>query len=274
MSTTLSTLAGLQESIVADSTAMFRTSSDLFNAVYTEDAGSAITVNFSSRAVPAVISGVHVELVDVDATAVTITQVPATLGAWPILARASKISLGAPNASLKIAEALAGGIARSMDTAIAALCSGFTDNTEIGTEGTATDVGDFFDAAATLDATGFVGQKVAIYHPKSFSKVGQGLLALQSGADNVASQFMGRGYVATIAGVEIYVSPWASNNGTFATNGMYFKEALGLGYRTPVIDIESMPNLPKVAIDFLGTAYFVVTELSDGAGIRILDLLG
>lgn len=269
MSTTLTTLAGLQESIVADSTALFRTSSDLFNAIYTEDAGSAITVNFSSRAVPAVISGAHTELADVDATAVTITQVPATLQAWPVLARASKISLGAPNASLKIAEALSGAIARTMDTSIAALCSGFSNYN--GTEGASIDIGDFFDTVAELDATGFIGQKVAIFHPKSFSKIGQSLLALASGADNVANQFMGRGYVATIAGVEIYVSPWASNNGTFASNGIFFKEALGLGYRTPIIDIESMPNLPKVAIDFLGTAYFKVIELTDGAGIKLLD---
>lgn len=269
MSTTLTTLAGLQEQIVSDSTALFRLSSDLFNAIYSEDAGSAITVNFSSRAVPAAISGAHTELNDVDATAVTITQVPATLQAWPVLARASKISLAAPNASLKIAEALAGSIARTMDTNIAALCSGFSNY--LGTEGADITIDTFFNGVAALDATGFIGQKVAVFHPKSFSKIGQDLLALSSGADAVASQFMGRGYVANIAGVEIYVSPWASNNGTFASNGMYFKEALGLGYRTPIIDIESMPNLVKVAIDFLGTAYFKVIELTDGAGIKILD---
>jgi len=265
MSTTLSTLAGLQESIVADSTAMFRTSSDLFNALYTEDAGSASTVNFSARTVPAVISSAHVELADVSATAVTISQIPATLAAWPILARASKISLGAPNASLKIAEAIAGGIARTMDTEIAGLYTGFSTTISGVT------IGNFFDSLAALDATGFVGQKIAVFHPKSFSKIGQALLGLNSGADNVASQFMGRGYVANIAGCDIYVSPWVDTTGNVASNGIYFKEALGLGFRSPIIDIESMPNLPKVAIDFLGTAYFVVKELSDGAGLALLD---
>lgn len=269
MSTTLATLAGLQEQIVSDSTALFRTSSDLFNALYVEDAGSAITVNFSSRAVPAVVSGVHTELQEIDPVAVTISQIPATLGAWPVLARASKISLAAPNASMKIAEALAGSIARTIDTNIAGLFTGFSNTVDATVSGLT--IGNFFDAVAALDSTGYIGSKVAVFHPKSFTKIGQQLLSLNSGVDSQASSFMGRGYVTSIAGVDIYVSPWVNAAGGTATNGVYFKEALGLGYRTPIIDIESMPNLPKVAIDFLGTAYFVVKELTDGAGIGLLD---
>ena len=272
---TVTTLAGLQESIVTDSTALFRLTSALVNSVYNQEAQSANTVNFSSRAVPSAVSAAHTEDADVDVSTVTVDQVQGTMGSWPILARTSKIALAAPNAGLKVAEAIAGGLARTVDTQISYLCSGFNSDSAV-TDGSANiSVSKFFDTAAELDATGYIGQKVCIMHPVSWSRVGQDLLALTAGAENKAGAFMNTGYVGNIAGVEIFVSPWvqSENNGsnTFYLNGMFFKEALGFGYRNPLIEIDSNFNLNKIAVETLGVATFCVKELTDGAGLRFLD---
>ena len=121
MSTTTETLSGIQEQIIADTTAVFRTTSELFSAVYTENAGDALTVRFTVRDVPAAAEAQSAELADVTPTVITIGEVQAKLETVPVLARVSKISIAAPGASMKIAEALAGSLARSMDTAVASV---------------------------------------------------------------------------------------------------------------------------------------------------------
>lgn len=269
MSTTTQTLSGLQEKIVSDSTALFRLRADLFNAVYAQSAGSANTVQFMSRGVPGVASVQNPEVTTVTPTVVTISDIPAQLETYPILVRASKISIAAPNADLKIAEELAGGIARTVDTIIAQLFSGFS--TAVGDDLTDVTIDSFFTAVAKLDASGYVGEKVAVLHPMTWKKIGKDILSL-AGASNKADEYLTRGYIANIGGVDIYVSPWVSASGKY-TNGVYFKEALGLGYREPVIDIESMPNLEKVAVDFLATAFLKAVELTDAAGVKLIDKL-
>ena len=267
---TVSTLGGLQEQIVSDSVALFRLNSSLVNAVYNQQAQNANTVQFSTRAVPSAVSSVHVEDADVSITTVTVDAVDATMGEWPILARASKLSLAAPGASLKIAE---GGLARTVDTEIAILCSGFTNTSASATGSADITVSNFFETAAELDAIGYVGQKVAIMHPISWSKIGEALLSLTSGVEGAAKAFFNTGFVGNIAGVEIFVSPWVQNDSgnNYYLGGMYFKEALGFGFRSPLIEIDSNFNLNKIAVETLGVATFVVKELTDGAGLRLLD---
>ncbi|BDQ01945.1 MAG: hypothetical protein KatS3mg036_0499 [Ignavibacterium sp.] len=269
MSTTLATLSGLQDKIIADSTALFRLRSDLFNAVYTQSAGSASVVQFMSSGVPGAATKQAVENTDVTPTVVTISDVPAQLETYPILVRSSKISIAAPNAELKIAEQLAGGIARTVDTIIAQLFNGFSN--AVGDNATDVNIDSFFTAVAKLDESGYVGDKVAVLHPMTWKKIGKDILGL-SGAGNKANEYLTRGYIANVGGVDIYVSPWVDASGQY-TNGVYFKEALGLGYREPVIDIESMPNLEKVAVDFLATAFLKAVELTDAAGVKLIDKL-
>jgi hypothetical protein len=268
MSTTTVTLAGLQETLVSDSTAMFRTSSDLFNAVYTQSAGSANTIQFMSSGVPSVASA-QAELADITPTAVTVNDIPAALSTYPILVQASKISIAAPNASLKIAKHIAGGIARTVDTIVASLFPAFSN--AVGDTLTDVTIESFFRALAALDATGYVGEKVAVLHPYTFMKIGKDILSLV-GAGSKANEFLTRGYIANVGGCEIYVSPWVNATGSY-NNGVYFKEALGLGYREPVIDLESAPNLGKAGVDFLGTAFLKAVELTDGAGVKFIDKL-
>jgi hypothetical protein len=269
MSTTTATLAGLQEKILSDSTAMFRLQADLFNAVYNQSSGTANTVQFMSRSVPAVATPQANELDAVSPTAVTINAIDAPLATYPILVMVSNLALASNNSSLKIAEALAGGLARTTDTIIAKLFSGFS--TKVGDLNTDVTIDSFFKAVAKLDGSGFIGEKVAVLHPDTWQKIGKDILGL-AGAGSKAAEYLTRGYIANVGGVDIYVSPWVDNTLQY-NNGIYFKEAIGFGYREPVIDIETMPNLPKVGQDFLGVAYMVAKQLTDAAGVSLVDKL-
>ena len=268
MSTTTDTLVGLQESIIADTNAMFRVSSDLFNAVYTENAGSALTVNFATKSVPAKAAKQSTENGTINPTAVNIGQVPAKLETTAALAEVSKISIAAPNASMRIAEDLSGQIARAIDTDIAS--AGFTN--EIGDGVAAASLDNFFDGIAELSSTGFVGQKVAVYHPKSFKAIGKDLLGLTS-PNQKSADYLQNGYVATVGGVEIYVSPWVPVVGGVAQNMMYFKWSIGLGYRDPIIDVTPQFVASKAAYDILGDSYYKVMKLVDGAGVTLLGAI-
>lgn len=269
MSTTLATLSGLQERIVSDSTAMFRVKSDLFNAVYTQSAGSANTIQFMSVGVPGVVSAQATENSDITPTVVSVADVPATLSTYPVLAKVSMLSIEAPNAATKVAEQLSGSLARTVDTAIAGLYSGFS--TAVGSSAADITIDEFFTALAKLDATGYLGQKVAVLHPMTFKKIGKDILGLV-GASNKSNELLTRGFIANVGGCDIYVSPWVNASAQY-TNGIYFKEALGFGYREPIIDLMSMPNLNTASIDFLGTAFFKAVELTDAAGIKLVDKL-
>lgn len=265
----MATLSALQEKILADSTAMFRVQSDLFNAVYNQSAGSANTIQFMSTGVPSAATPQANELDNVTPTAVTVSAVDATLKTYPILATVSNLAIASPNAAMKIATALAGGLARTTDTIISALFGGFS--TVVGDASTDISVSDFFAAIAKLDESGFVGEKVAVFHPQSWKKIGSGILAL-AGANQTSEQFLTRGYIATVGGCEIYVSPWVDKTLSYQ-NGIYFKEALGFGYREPIVEIDSMPNLSKVGVDILGVSYMVAKELTDAAGVCLKDKL-
>ena len=273
MSTTVATIAGLQETLVSDSTALFRLQSTLIGAVYNQVAQEANTVQFSTRSAPSAIASAHVENASVDVTTITIDAVNATMQEWPIRVQASKLSLAAPGGYLKVAEAIAGDLAATVDTEIALLCSGFSNTSASATGVSGLTVSNFFATAAELDNTKFIGDKVCILNPISWAKIGEELLSLESGAESRAASFMGTGHVANIAGVQIFVSPYVQNDSTnnYYLGGMFIKQALAFGYRNPLIAIDSGFNLEKISIDSLGVATFVCKEITGGAGLRFLD---
>lgn len=264
MSTTKATLAGLQKEILADSMAKFRTMSDLVKAVFTQSAGDANTVNFKSRAVPGVVSA-HTENAAITAGAVSVGQVPAALEEYVALAKISGLAKVSDGTLDVVSTDIAGQLAKTADVLIGALYAGFTE--VVGDVATDLVIADFFTASTLLDKTGFVGQKVCALDPVTWNKFGAGLIALSSPGSK-ADEYMGRGYVANVGGVEIYVNSWIEGD---TGNGMYFKEALGFGYREPLIEISLDVNLGTNSIDVLGASYFKAIEITDGAGVTLID---
>lgn len=264
MSTTKATLAGLQKIILADTVAKFRVASDLIHAVYTQSAGDSNTVQFSTSAVPAVVAA-HTENGDITPGAVTIGAVAAPLAEYAALAKISGLTKVAPNAINKVSSDLAGQLARTVDTLIGALYAGFTES--IGSTAADLDIDDFFTASTLLDKSGYVGQKVFVCDPITWNKMGAGLLAVAT-PNSKSEEYLSRGQVANVAGVDIFISPWI----TGATgNGMYFKEAIGFGYREPLIEVSLAENLVTNSLDVLAVSYFKAIEVTDGAGVLMID---
>lgn len=264
MSTTKATLAGLQKEILADSMAKFRVSSDLINAVYTQSAGDSNTVNFKTRVVPAVVSA-HTENADITAGAISIGQVQAALLEYPALAKISGLAKVSDGALDAVSTDIAGQLARTADTLIGALYASFTE--VVGNTTTDLVIADFFTASTLLDKSGFTGQKVCCLDPVTWNKFGAGLIALSSPGAK-ADEYMGTGFVASVGGVQIFVNPWIAGE---VGNGMYFKEAIGFGFREPLIEISIAENLGTNSLDVLGVSYFIAKEVTDGAGVTMID---
>lgn len=265
MSTTKATLDGLQKEILADTMAKFRVESDLIQTVHSQSAGSALTINFNNRAVPAVVS-VHTENADITPTAVSVGKVPAGLEEYAQLAKISGLTKVTDDALNVVSSTIAGGLARTADTIIGVLYGGFTE--VIGDTLTDLVLDDFFAASILLDKTGFVGQKVCCLDPLTWTKFGAALLDLASPGSK-ADEYMGRGYVANVGGVDIFVNYTIAGE---VGNGMYFKDsAIGFGYRDPIIEISLAENMVTNSIDVLGVSYFKAIEVTDGAGVTLID---
>jgi hypothetical protein len=268
MSTTTVTLSGLQEQIIADATALFRTKSSLFNAVYTENAGEALTVKFTISKPPVEAEKQGPELTQLTPRVIKIDSVSTDLDTVPVLARVSKISIKAPNTPMKIAEQLSGAIAKAIDKSVTTIFKDFGQVTD-GTQGLTLD--DIFEASTELDSTELLGTKILVLHPKSMRKIGKDLLSLVN-PNSKSAEYLGTGYLATVGGIQIYVTPFVPIINGVAQNGMYFKEnAIGLAYREPIININSMPNFEYVSQDFLADAYFSTIKLNDLAGVALYD---
>jgi len=276
--TTITTLAGLQDILLAQSVAKFQTRSTLFNAVYTQAAQNETTVRFNTEAVPYTAALQATEGGAVAIEAVTIGAQDATLGTYPSLATVSKLSWPSPGAVNSVTNTLAGKLARTTDTLLTKLfTSASFSSASLSSSLSASITLDYiFDASAHLDAEGYIGEKILVLHPKSWIKVAKEILSLAGGSYNVGAEILRTGYIASVAGISIYVSPWVGTvlaaGATYAYNNlMFIREAIGLGYRDPLIDITWAPNLRYNTMDVLGVSYQVVKVLTANAGTRLED---
>lgn len=265
------TLGGIQDKIVADVAEVFMTSSVLFDAVDSMSTGDALVGQFHTRAVPSAVSA-HTEGAATTATTITLTAKSATLEEYPIMASLSPIS-NTPKGLEAVTLELGGALARTIDTAICAVGSAFDSNTAIGTVSGEITLDNILTAKATLDATGYTGQLVCVLSPKSFKKVAAETLEITNPTSDGQS-FMRTGKLGTIAGVEIYQSPWVDLDDTHTStsrNFMCFKHAIGLAYRDPIIQIENGFTHGTTTYDWSAISMFKALEVTDSAGIVIYD---
>lgn len=267
MSTTSSTLAGIMSRLQADSLAVFSTQSVLINAVRTQIANGANSVQFPSFTVPSGVSA-HTEGASLSATAVSISAVAATLAEYPVLARVSLNALnGGSVTSMDVALQLAGTIAATVDKNVTALFSSFTGGS-LGTAGTALSLDTLITAIGALKATKFTGTPVAVLHPKGWSQIAKDIVDV---AGFQKDALMGEGYMGRLFGADIFVSAEIVPDGSDdAYSAVYMKEAIGLGYRDPLMDLMEVKNPSYVSVDILGYSLHKAVLIQAGAGVKIL----
>lgn len=277
VSTTISTLAGLQERYQADANAMFQYSSRLWKACWAVEAINAGVVQFPVIPAPSAVSE-QTEGNDVTPTAVSVGAAPATLGAFVKVARASKISLQGGAQSLDVlVKTLVNDIGASVDKHIAskALSTSFSGWTTDYVADVVT-VAAFASAIAQLRDSGYSGKMKCFMTESMGLAIGAAAGALFTLEKN--NEIFSSGYLTTYLGVEIYTISSAlvtSENigGTTKQNGLIWYDGLGLGlgyYPSPgggLVHITMKEDHNNIEVG--ATAYVKATALSTTGGLVI-----
>jgi len=272
---TISTdIAGLMEDVKVDATAVFATTARLLPSVNSQVVTNGLSATFPVKSVPAVATA-HTEGAAITPVTTTISASTATLLEYPLVSRLSNNALkGGVNAAMEVAEDLGGGVARTVDTLITTAFSSFTSN--IGVSTAAFEIEDFMTGVATLRATGFIGQINAVFGPKTFNSISQGLL--DYGMSRQAEEFLGLGYYGTLNGVNIFITPWVTSaddgTNTYEVGGLFFSHAIGAAYRDPVIDFIAAEDPLYNSKLISATAYIRVAMLNAGAGFDVYHKTG
>ena len=267
--TTLTSLGGIQEVILADAIALFNTIPTLLGAFKTKAAvGQESTVRFFTQAVPSAASA-HDESSELTISALTLTAKDAAIAGYPIVIRGTLLSLDGDGAMEAVSDALGAGLARTIDTAICALAANITTITGNNDSGVVT-IDDFMFAVSELRTTGYNGRLVAVLHPVTIAHLGLAITA-EGGQIGVGDAYMRTGHIATLGGVEIYQSPWVYTNGNAAYNIIAYDHAIGVGYKEPWMQIDTGLVANYASRDILGIAMFKAIEVTDGAACVLYD---
>jgi hypothetical protein len=271
--TNTTTLAGLQDYILAESIANFRLQAQLLGAVYSENAGGALTCRFQSMTVPNSASS-HTEAGSQTATAITVSAQDANLAEYAIYAQVSKLGWGSPGSVQAVGRGLGGALARTFDNGVTSLFSSISTCPFSGSASGSLTFGDIQEAAARLDETGFTGEKIMVLHPRAWKLVAEDILDLAGGSKEAGANIMSTGFQANAGGVAFYVSPWVRTytdhvSNEFYQNAMYFREAVGVGYREPLVDIEQQVVVSTWTVDVGGASYLAFKLITDGAAVRV-----
>lgn len=271
--TDTSALSGIQlTKLVPDIEAHFRVSSDLFNAVETLECGQGeTTARFLSRTLPNSQSS-HNQTSSLNPSQFSITEVDATLAEYPVYTNLSKLAQKNPRAAQVVIEGIAGNLAVTADNSICGLVAGFSSIE--GNLSQSMTLNTIMSASADLDSTGWKGEKVLVLHPQSFVKVANDLLGW---SNTKAETILANGYIDTVLGIQIYVSPYV-NTATagltaYRKNGMYFKWALGLAYMNPIIEFANAWSWQFVSDQIGGISIMAFKEVQDTAGVTIYDTI-
>jgi len=267
---TTSTLGGLLEVLPAQVYAQFRQQSALYTAVMSQDSVGANTVRFNYQSAP-VSASLLAESSDLTAQAITIGARDVTLGTYAIGTRLTELANVSPQAMDAVAATLAASVAKKIDYLITAQVTNFTPT--VGTGSVAFSAAKFYEAAAKLDDSGYVGQKVAILTPYQIKEIQEDIVAVPS----MQQQYvMSNGFVGRLWGVDIYQTPnrLKSDDLVYEYGMMFIKEAgIGLGYANPIIRVKYAENILGVGYDIAAHALIGVSYLNAGAGVQLLSLI-
>jgi|15BtaG_2_1085339.scaffolds.fasta_scaffold08967_3 hypothetical protein len=271
--------------IVSDAIIAFKKSNVMFPLVKSQVApkGSS-TVKFTYYADPSSGNvGAGTESSDYTSTTErAISASTATIAEYIVRTDVTDMAqLGSPsNLSGDVGQMLGQEMALKADDLLTDLFSGFS-NTVAG-EDTALSLASFFDASRVLHANGaplpfnFVGSPKSIWGTYGIQAL---LTHTNSGsqvADNPTSQAMlANGYVAQLAGVNIYWSPEVSedidtdSDSTLnADAGMFSAGALGIGVASSgLVDVKQQRDESARATEYIGILRCGVSEVKDSFGV-------
>lgn len=268
--TTSTTLDDLFVNIVAAARFTAEEQSLLAGLVTRYDIGNVAGTTIQVPKYPAVAAAALTEGSDMSSTAVSTSSVSCAVGEVGVQAVLTDMAaFGAGNPAQEIGTVLGNAIATKMDQDIIALFDGFSSS--LGATTVEITVADIFKAAATLRANKAMGQMYAVLHPYQTYALKANLtnsMVNPNGGD-LQNEAMRNGYVATIAGVEIYESANVTIDGAGDAKGAIFtREALCLAMKRD-FQIETQRDASLRAWELNATAIYGVAELDDSYGVEM-----
>lgn len=246
--------------------------------VYSKVAASAVTEESTGT-----------EGTEVDATAITTAATNVEILRNHINAKVTDLAVYGNQDALLVnaGQVLGNAVAAKMDKDIMARFDAFATSKGTSTHGMK--FLDLMDALASLEANDAPRPYHAVLHPQqvygSFglsnefgsSAVNQSNAAFNglAGSGGVADQFMGAGFVTSIAGINIYTSPNVPDGGdaTEKKGAVFAKTALGAGYIDfgggNFIELKSERNELGAQTNLVCNAYYGHAELVDLHGVEI-----
>ena len=222
---------------------------------------------------PVVTAAAVGEATDLGNTAVSTNVANLTVSEVGIMATLTDLALNTSKSDVisDLGRLFGEAIAKKIDTDLTALFTGFS-TADIGAAGTELEVVDLFKAAATLRANSVPGPYYGVFNPKAIYNVKKGLTNTFDGSRtaDLANEAMRTGYVATIAGIQIFETP--NVDGTTDTdasiNGIFSRDALGLAMMQD-LKIETQRDASLRATEVVATAVYGTGELHDSYGQKI-----
>ena len=180
---------------------------------------------------------------------------------------------------------LGNAVAAEFDNHCCALFDGFATSKGASTEGLRWI--DVMDAVASLEANDAPRPYSAVLHPQQMygsfglsNELGQvaavnGSNGAFAGGSSASEQFMGAGFVTSLAGINFYTSPQVADgsDSTEKKGAIYAQTALGCGYIDfgggNFIQLESQRQAAEAGTDIVANGYWEIAETVDLHGVEI-----
>ena len=268
--TTSSTLDDLFVSIVAQARFTAEEQSLMRNLVtmYNIDGQAGKTVQVPKY--PSITASALTEGTDMTSTAVSTSSVSITVaevGAQVFLTDLA--TMGSGNPADELGTVLGNAIATKMDVDLIALFDGLS--TSLGGTTTELTVAALFQAAATLRANKVQGRIVGVFHPYQTYALKASLTntMVNPNAGDLQNEAMRTGYVATIAGIDIFESANVAVDGSGDSKGAIFSpQAFALAMKRD-FNIEPQRDASNRGFELNATAVYGVGELDDTYGVEM-----
>ena len=268
--TTSSTLDDLFVNIVAQARFTAEEQSLMRNLVtmYNIDGQAGKTVQVPKY--PSITAASLTEGADMSSTTVSTSSVSITVaevGAQVLLTDLA--AMGAGNPADELGTVLGNAIATKMDTDLIALFDGLSASQ--GATTTELTVAALFQAAATLRANKVTGRIVGVFHPYQTYALKANLTntMVNPNAGDLQNEAMRTGYVATIAGIDIFESANVAIDGSGDSKGAVFSpQAFALAMKRD-FNIEPQRDASNRAFELNATAIYGVGELDDTYGVEM-----
>jgi N4-gp56 family major capsid protein len=268
--TTSATLDDLFVSIVAQARFTAEEQSLMRNLVtlYNIDGQAGKTVQVPKY--PSITAAALTEGTDMTSTAVSTSSVSITVaevGAQVFLTDLA--AMGSGNPADELGTVLGNAIATKMDVDLIALFDGLS--TSLGGTTTELSVAALFQAAATLRANKVRGRIVGVFHPYQTYALKASLTntMVNPNAGDLQNEAMRTGYVATIAGIDIFESANVAVDGSGDSKGAIFSpQAFAMALKRD-FNIEPQRDASNRGFELNATAIYGVGELDDTYGVEM-----